>query len=105
MGNIEQIAITKGQKGWTRYGGARNGYSVRNINEIWYCQACHAQQPASFPPYIFPFDELDVLRICLVCQNKVLNDNITNFEQLLSLIRLPEEQEDTILLIIANIDH
>lgn len=104
MGNLDQISITKVQKGWTRYGGARNGYSVRNINESWYCQGCGYEQPASLSPYIFPFDEGDVLRVCLRCHHKVLVDNINNFERLIQNIRIPEEQEDTILVIIANIE-
>lgn len=97
MGNtlvIEQkISITRLQKGWTRYGGANNGYHIREERKDWNCQACGEDQPPQLSAYLFPFLESEVLRICSMCQNLVTSKEISVFDELVTLVRKHMELE------------
>lgn len=82
-----EISITGLQKGWTQLAGSKRGYEVRNESHPWNCQACGSEQPAQLTPYLFPFMEMELLRICSPCQNLVHTLKIKEYKTLRKLVR------------------
>lgn len=93
----DKIEIKRYKQSWTRYGGADHGLLSRT--DEWFCQACNEQQPKSIDSYLFPIGYREVLRICPKCQNLVAKHRILDFHELIRLVRKPEEEYDSILII------
>lgn len=83
----EEKLINSLQKGWTRYGGVTNGYIVREEDRMWNCQACGLEQPSQISPSLFTLFENELLRICPPCQNTVVIQNISDFSDLIKIVR------------------
>jgi len=82
------ISITRLQKGWVQNSGSHKGYQVRDETKEWCCQACGEKQSAKLDPYLFPFMENEVIRICALCQNIVVRFDLKEFYQLKKQLRL-----------------
>lgn len=91
------ISIKRIKQSWTRYGGADKGLLSRTPE--WVCQACAEQQPPSIDAYLFPIGLREVVRICPPCQNIVNEQNIVSLHKLIKLVRRPNEDFGTIILI------
>lgn len=84
---ITDISITVIQKGWTSYGGVNGGYTITQDKQEWNCQACGLPQPPQITAYLFPFEGIEIVRVCPACQNIVVEKNINDFLRLIELVR------------------
>lgn len=84
---FQEISITKLQKGWVKLEGANRGYNTPQENKEWNCQACGLVQPPQITAYLFPFDNSEILRVCPLCQNTVVENQIKDFIHLVELVR------------------
>jgi len=82
-----EISITVIQKGWSAYGGSNNGYNITSDRKEWNCQSCGLEQPAQITAYLFPFEGVEIVRVCPECQNLVIEENIHEFARLIELAR------------------
>lgn len=81
---------TKKMYGWTKYGGARKGMVMEELDE-WFCQACGRPQPKEAPAYMVPLDEdirREFVRVCAVCRDVEKKKGYTVFEQVSTTVRL-----------------
>jgi hypothetical protein len=84
MGNqVENVqkTINRSRYGWTRWGGARDGFLMNNDNE-WFCQACGKPQPLEMPKYILPLDDLwdDIVKVCSDCKHIQFQKRISYYQ-------------------------
>jgi len=88
---IEQymtITITQKMYGWSKYGGARQGY-VKEELDTWYCQACGSLQIQLLPSYMIPMNDMDreYGRVCTTCKARSNLKRLKYLGQLLNLMR------------------
>jgi hypothetical protein len=79
--------ISQAMKGWTKWGGPRQGYSSEEENNEWYCQSCKEKQTDELPAYLISVDRKDWARICSVCFYESLINDINNIFDLIDFVR------------------
>lgn len=77
--------ITKGMRGWTKWGGPTHGY-LANTPE-WYCQCCTEKQTDGLPSYLVPIAKNEYARICSTCLHIFIEQNFTDIFDLITHIR------------------
>lgn len=73
---------------FTKWGRTVTGTEKRLYNKPWTCQACASEIPYEIDPYLFQIGENEYIRICHICQKKVLDHNIKNLARLIRICRL-----------------
>ncbi len=78
--------ISRAMRGWTKYGGTRNGYSME-VTPEWYCQSCTEKQTDKLPSYLIEIEKENYARICSICFHEAIARKITNVFALISFMR------------------
>jgi hypothetical protein len=77
--------ISVQMRGWTKWGGANHGYFT--LTPEWYCQCCKEKQTDELPAYLVTLIDKEVARICSVCFHVSIMLHITNFFELVDILR------------------
>lgn len=78
--------------GWSKWGGRRMGTVKEELDE-WFCQGCGRKQIKELPAYLLPQDEdmREYVRVCSECKNLVVSYQLDQFDELIKLIRKPDD--------------
>lgn len=72
---------------WTKYGGAIGGLLKERIQDTWFCQSCGEEIPAELKPFLFEMYPGDFIRICNVCESKVVQTKTINIRTVIKIVR------------------
>lgn len=95
------LIINKFKYSWTKYGGRRHGLIKKKL-DYWNCQSCGEEHSRDLPSYLFPFGEVDWVKICSNCDNIAFKHDLSVFVSLTALARTckPFETLDTLVPVI-----